>query len=63
MAKSGPLETMAGLPILPICGQDSELKHEAITKSEIAGAFEVVNGLGVGFRESVQENAMLLAPR
>ena len=40
-----------------------ELKYEAITRSVIGCAFEVINELGAGFLESVYEMAMLLALR
>jgi GxxExxY protein len=46
-------------------GQDTKLKtglkHDAIAKTVIGCAFEVINELGVGFLESVDENALILA--
>ncbi|MGD1102203.1 MAG: GxxExxY protein [Terriglobia bacterium] len=44
-------------------GQDRELKHELTTKGAIGCAFEVINELGAGFLESVDEKALLLALR
>jgi GxxExxY protein len=43
--------------------QDTELKHQAITKTVIGCAFEVINELGAGFLECVYERALLLALR
>ncbi len=42
---------------------ESELKHEPITKVIIGCAFDVMNELGVGFLESVYEKALVLALR
>ncbi|MGD1103605.1 MAG: GxxExxY protein [Terriglobia bacterium] len=44
-------------------GQDTESEHAAITKGVIGCAFEVINELGAGFLESVQEKALILALR
>jgi hypothetical protein len=41
-------------------GQDTGLKHEAITKAVIGCAFEVISGLGAGFLEPVCKKALLL---
>ncbi len=43
--------------------QDKNLKYEKITKTIIGCAFEVINGLGSEFLESVYEKAMLLILR
>ena len=39
------------------------MKHEEITQAIIGCAFEVINGLGSGFLESVYERAMYVALR
>ena len=39
----------------------ARLQHDAITRSVIGCAFEVINELGAGFVESVYEKALLLA--
>ncbi len=43
--------------------QDSNLKHEELTRIIIGCAFDVINELGAGFLESVYEKALLLALR
>ena len=45
-------------------GQDViRFQHEAITRSVLGCAFEVINELGAGFVESVYEKALLLVLR
>lgn len=58
------LEPVRRMRIRHMDGQDSDrLQHEAITRSVLGCAFEVINELGAGFVESVYEKALLLALR
>ena len=41
--------------------QDAKALHRELTRQIIGCAFEVINGLGSGFLESVYEKAMLIA--
>ncbi len=58
------LEPVRRMRIRHMDGQDSDrLQHEAITRSVLGCAFEVINELGAGFVESVYEKALLVALR